>query len=63
MMTGGWSKPVGANSPSAHHMEQINVKAKRKIKSGTDCRIVLSASVDGEIVVTGILRALLLLNN
>jgi hypothetical protein len=63
MLTGGWSKPVGAIDGACYHNIDINVKSKRRIKTGVELRLVLAASVVSEIHVIGIIRALLKMNN
>jgi len=63
MLTGGWSKPVGAIDGVFSHMVDINVKSKRRIKTGKELRLILAATVVNQIHVVGVIRALLKLNN
>jgi len=64
MWTHGMFKSAGAISGIVQLADRvIDVKAKRKITSGDNCRLITSASVVDEIQVFGIIRTLLLLNN
>ncbi len=63
MWTGGASKAAGALSDGDIGYFEINIKAKRKIRSGQEVRLVTEASVVSQIALHGILRTLLLLNS
>ena len=63
MYTGGLNKGAGAVDAVQLHHEFIDVKAKRRIKSGTDIILASSALVTTQVRMDGIIRTLLLLNN
>jgi len=64
MFTDGLDKAAGAvDGQGMLHHSVINVKAKRRIKSGKELQLVMRASVNTEIAVSGVIRTLLLLNN
>jgi len=63
MWTGGLNKGAGAVEARMLHHEVINVKAKRKIKSGMDLNLILYCTVDTQVNVTGVIRTLLLKNS
>ena len=62
LYTGGFAKPSGTGTGSAQMTEQVNVKSKRKLKSGRELRLVAGADAVDEIHITGIFRCLLKLN-
>ena len=59
LWTGGWSKQEATNTGSRESfVEQINVKARRKINTGQEVRLQMTTTND-EIQVSGVLRGLL----
>ena len=62
MYTGGVLKSAAGAAGDNLYSTIIDVKAKRKIKTGMNLRLILEASSASEIQVTGIIRTLLLLN-
>jgi len=63
MWTGGWDKPAVVTDVGLMHNEIIDIKAKRKIKTATEVRMVLGASATDQIAVSVVLRTLLKLNS
>ncbi len=62
LWTGGCVKSAGAEEARMLNYMEINVKAKRKIISGTNVILAVSGAPASEFRVVGILRGLLLLN-
>jgi len=62
MWTGGFSKAASSQSGATFHHEIMNVKAKRKIRTGQECRMVVRASVTSEWQISLVLRGLLKLD-
>jgi len=60
MWTGG--RQQGEFATESQYYD-INIKAKRRIISGTELRFVFAASADGQFIVSACLRAILLLDN
>jgi len=63
MYTSGIGSAAGALSDGYIHFEVIDIKAKRKIKAGTDLVLVMRASANSQIQVSGIIRTLILKNS
>jgi len=63
MWTGGWDKPAVVTDTGLMHHEVIDIKAKRKIQTATEVRMVLGASATNQIAVSVVLRTLLKLNS
>ena len=61
LWTGGYSNPPGGNIP---YTMEINIKAKRRISSGDDIRLVfIEDGVTNTMFLTCVLRALINTNN
>ena len=62
MWTGGVLKSAAGADGDNLLTVDVDVKAKRKIKTGMNLRLIMEASSASEIQVSGIIRTLLLLN-
>ncbi len=63
MYTNGIGKGAGAVEAVQLYLDVFNIKAKRKLRTGMELRLIARASANSQIQVAGIIRTLLLLNN
>jgi len=62
MWTGGFNKGAGAVEARQLWHEELNIKAKRKIKSGMNVNLIIRGTASSQADITGVVRCLLLMN-
>ncbi len=65
LWTGGWLSPghITAVGMRAHtEPQQLNIKARRKVATGQDISIQLAAAGGNSVLVSGVMRAIMLIN-